>query len=137
MITAIPVNPDATIVHNAGYAPFFSIYETSGSGAVHLKTVANPRAAMIPSGCLATMDCHCPGEVAGDPQHMILHYYLVEILHGCDMVLVKFLCEHTRRIFDQVGLLTYKIPPIIHDEEHAIRNFILGDYHQSFHGAAL
>ncbi len=133
MVVAIPVNKDGTIFHNAGYAPFFALYNTSGKTKTHIKTVENPRAKQVPVECSTTADCSCPEEMLQTPQHVLTHYYLVEILHECDVVLVKFLCEHTRRIFDYVGIKTYKIPPIIHDERHAINNFILGSNNYETH----
>lgn len=125
MVVAIPVSKDGTIFHNAGYAPYFAIYNTNGKAKTRIKMVKNPRAMEVPLECTQDTACSCSPEMLQTPQHVLTHYYLVEILHECDIVLVKFICDHTRRIFDYVGIQTYKIPPIIRDERHAINNFIL------------
>jgi predicted Fe-Mo cluster-binding NifX family protein len=128
MVVAIPVYDNGTIFPNASFAPHFAIYNVEKNAKSYLQTVHNPRAKLTPPlpECLSDATCECPEALAQDAEHMLSHYYLVEILHDCDVILAKAICTNTRRVLEYVGISVYKIPPIILEERHAINNFIVG-----------
>lgn len=126
MVVAIPIEDDGTVFFNTGYAPFFVIYNVNGNAKSLIKVVKNPRACEQQPVCTTQAGCECLEMLKKDHEHIISHYNLVEILHECDVVLVKYVCDNTRRILEYVGITTYQIPPIILKEQHAINNFIVG-----------
>jgi predicted Fe-Mo cluster-binding NifX family protein len=68
----------------------------------------------------------CDDELKKNLQHITEHYALLEVINGCDYLLVQSYCENTRRAMKNAGVKLIQIPPFIRKTENAIKNFLVG-----------
>lgn len=132
MKIAVPVNDLLNFYHlNPFTAPKFAIYSVDGErnhitfGMTHV--VEN---SWLDRGenCFEPhqITCNCDTEICADKQHILEHYALLEAIGGCDYMLVDKHCDNVLRALKNGGVKVYKVPPIIHKIDTAIKNFILG-----------
>ncbi len=132
MKIAVPVNNLLSFYHlNPFTAPKFAIYSIDGdrsnvtfglTSVVDNPWISRNRGTFEKSQIL----CSCDSTACTDLGHISEHYALLEAIGGCKYLLVDHHCDNVTRAMKNGGVQVYKIPPIIHKIDTAIKNFILG-----------
>jgi predicted Fe-Mo cluster-binding NifX family protein len=132
MKIAVPVNDTFTFYHrNPFTAPKFAIYSIEGDRS-HLTfslscVVDNPRNG-INEGEFeeSQIACDCDSKQCTNMHHVFEHYALLDAIGGCSYLLADHYCDNTSRALNKGGVKVFKIPPIIHRIDSAIKNFLIG-----------
>ncbi len=132
MKIAVPVNNIMTFYHfNPFTAPKFAIYSIDGDRnkvTFRLQSVVENPWVGTDFGEFETkqVTCNCDSSACANMQHISEHYALLDVIGGCDYLLVDLHCDNVSRALKNGGIQVYKTPPIIHKIDTAIKNFILG-----------
>ena len=132
MKIALPLNPELTFYHqNPFTAPKFAIYTIEGER-MHMtfklsEVVDNP-CCDLNGGQFEEneLGCSCDESQCTDMRHLFEHYALLDAIGGCSYLLVDRCCENTARALSNGGVQVFKIPPIIHRIDSAVKNFLIG-----------
>ena len=132
MKIAVPINNLMSLYHlNPFTAPKFAIYSVVGDRSnitFGLKSVVDNPWVNINQGEFdkSQVTCSCDISKCTNMQHISEHYALLDVIGGCDYLLVDHHCDNISRTLKNGGIQIYKVPPIINKIDTAIKNFILG-----------
>jgi len=132
MKIALPLHPEFTFYHqNPFTAPRFAIYTIEGERThvtFKLASIVDNPWCDLNEGQFEEkqLGCSCDDSECTNMRHVFEHYALLDAIGGCSYLLVDRCCENTSRALGNGGVKVYKIPPIIHRIDSAVKNFLIG-----------